>query len=416
MNHRALLEDLFRASLDAVGGRSAVRHALEHDPIHGEAALVAVGKAADSMTRGALDVLGNRLVSGLVITKHGHLSDACRGDERLTCLEASHPVPDGTSLEAGQSLLEFLASLPPEQELLVLISGGASSLAEVLPDGFGADHLRVLNQWLLGRHLDIARMNQVRRAVSCIKGGRLALRLGRRRTRLLLISDVPGDDPAVIGSGLLVPAGEERTFDLPDGLPDWVARAVEKVPPMPEPDHPAFAAISRQIVASNGQARDAAARRARQLDLPVVNHPEMLDGDALEAGERIAEALIHGFEGVHIWGGETTVALPANPGRGGRAQALALRAALVLEGRHGLWLLSAGTDGTDGPGEDAGALVDTETCFRGRQSGLDPDTCLDGADSGRFLEASGDLLRTGPTGTNVMDVVIGLKGDTDLFP
>ncbi|MEX0871305.1 MAG: MOFRL family protein, partial [Aquisalimonadaceae bacterium] len=170
-----------------------------------------------------------------------------------------------------------------------------------------------------------------------------------------------------------------------------------------------FATITRHIVASNGQARDAVVRRAQQLELPVVHHRELLTGDALMAGERIAEAVIHGPAGVQLWGGETTVALPENPGRGGRAQALALRAAMAMEGHHGLWLLAAGTDGTDGPGEDAGALVDTETCFRGRQSGLDPDTCLEAADSGSFLDASGDLLRTGPTGTNVMDLLISLK-------
>lgn len=407
MNHRALLEDLFRTALDTVGGRAAVRHALERDPLHGPVALVAVGKAADSMVRGAMDVLGDQLESGLVISKHDHISEACREDRRLHCLEASHPVPDATTLEAGDHLLGYLAKLPVGQELLVLISGGASSLVDKLPEGYGLEHLIELNQWLLGRHLDISKMNAIRKAVSCIKGGRLALRLGQRRTRLLLISDVPGDNPTDIGSGLLVPA--PASPPLPEGVPGWVRKAAAAAPEAPGSDHPAFATITREIVASNSQAREAVVRRAEQLQLPVVHHQELLTGDALIAGEKIAEAVIDGPKGLQVWGGETTVALPDNPGRGGRAQALALRAAMAMEGGHDMWLLAAGTDGTDGPGEDAGAVVDTETCFRGRQSGLNPDECLDAADSGTFLDASGDLLRTGPTGTNVMDLVISLK-------
>ncbi|MEX0871306.1 MAG: DUF4147 domain-containing protein, partial [Aquisalimonadaceae bacterium] len=163
MTHRAQLEDLFRTAVETVGGRAAVRHALERDPVPGPVALVAVGKAADSMVRGAMDVLGDQLDSGLVISKHGHLSEACQADPRLRCLEASHPVPDASTLVAGQSLLDYLAALPAGRQLLVLVSGGASSLVDVLPDGYGVEHLTELNQWLLGRHLDIGRMNAIRR-------------------------------------------------------------------------------------------------------------------------------------------------------------------------------------------------------------------------------------------------------------
>jgi len=434
MNQRELLQDLFQSALKAVGGRPAVRYALEREPLAahlhpagspgspgspsstsstvssaspGPVAVLALGKAADSMLLGAMDVLGEQLHSALLISKHGHISGTCRQDGRITCLEASHPVPDERSLEAGRQMLAFVSALPAGQPLLVLISGGASSLVEVLPEGYGAQHLAELNQWLLGRHLDIARINAVRRAVSCIKGGRLARYLGRRPTRLLLISDVPGDDPAVIGSGLLVPS--QPGTALPEGLPDWVRSAADKVVTAPAADDPLFASISPRIIASNAQARAAVARRAAFHGVALVDHGEPLAGDALDAAEAIARSLINGPPGLQLWGGETTVALPHRPGRGGRAQALALGAAMGLEGRPGLALLAAGTDGTDGPGEDAGALVDGNTCYRGRQAGLDPDTCLEQADSGRFLDASGDLVRTGPTGTNVMDLVIGLK-------
>ncbi len=406
-DHRQILESLYQAALDRVAGAAAVRHQLERDGLQGDVALIAIGKAASSMTHGALDVLGEQLTAGLVITKHAHLSERCRLDERLTCLQSSHPVPDETTLRAGDSLLDFIAAQPRDRQLLVLVSGGASSLVDVLPSGYGLDELSALNQWLLSRHLDIGRMNAIRRGISCIKGGRLASYLQGRRTRLLLISDVPGDEPWVIGSGLLVPPGPAAP--LPDDLPDWVHAMISAAPPLPAEDDPAFATIRRTIVASNSQARAAVVRKAEQLGLPVVAHDALLEGDALEAAERIAHAVLHGPVGIQVWGGEPTVALPDKPGRGGRAQALALRAAMIFEGGHDVWLLAAGTDGTDGPGEDAGAIVDNMTCQRGRQAGLDPDDCLDAADSGTFLDASGDLLRTGPTGTNVMDVVISLK-------
>ena len=407
MDHREVLQHLFRAALDRVGGRPAVRHALEQDPPAGDVHLLAIGKAAAAMSQGAMDALGEGLISGLVITKTDHLSHAVSDEPRLRCLEAAHPVPDQRSLAAGEAAVEFLESLPEGDEVLLLISGGASSLVERLPEDLTADHLAELNRWLLGRHLAIDAMNAVRRSVSRIKGGRLALHLNGRPARLYLVSDVPGDDPTVIGSGLFVPG--QSAAALPEGVPDWVRDAAARVPPPPREDAPELAGLQRRIVARNADAIAAVRDRAERLGLPVRVHDDQLTGDALRAGEQIAQALIHGPPGVQVWGGETTVALPDEPGQGGRAQALALTGAACMEGYRGLWLLAAGTDGTDGPGDAAGALVDVQTCFRGRQAGLDPEDCLEAADSGRFLDASGDLLRTGPTGTNVMDIVIGYR-------
>lgn len=407
MDHRDVLERLFSAALERVGGRPAVRHALERDPPEGPVHVLAIGKAASAMAQGALDAADEQVQTGLVITKHGHLGRAIEDDRRFQCLESSHPIPDASSLAAGTAVVDYLDGLPKGDELLLLISGGASSLVERLPQGLGADHLGELNRWLLGQHLAIDGINAVRRSISRIKGGRLARHLRGRRARLSLISDVPGDDPAVIGSGLFVPATAEP--QLPDGLPGWVREAVSTVPAPPEPHDPSLAGLTRCLVATNADALQAVGERAEHFGLPVTVHREQLSGDALRAGEYVAASLVHGAPGVQVWGGETTVALPDNPGAGGRAQALALTAAACLEGHQGVWVLAAGTDGTDGPGDAAGAIVDRQTCFRGRQAGLDPEACLEAADSGRFLEASGDLLRTGPTGTNVMDVVIGLR-------
>ncbi len=402
---RELLNALYAAALDAVAGRPAVRRTLERRPLAGPLAVLAIGKAAAAMTEGALDALGDAVVQGLVVTKHGHLSAACRRHDRLQCLEASHPIPDASSLRAGQAVLDFLGALPAGLPVLVLYSGGASSLVEVLPEGFTEQDLAAMNRWLLGQPLDIARINRVRVATSAIKGGRLAVHVANRPCRVMLISDVPGDNPAVIGSGPLV--RPNNAGEMPADLPERILAMIDAAPPAPDPA--VFDAIELEIVATNRMAREAVAAAARERGVPVRVHGQLLEGETAEVAEAVADAIVDGPEGVQVWGGETTVRLPAEPGRGGRAQAFALHVARRLEHRGPAWLLAAGTDGTDGPGSDAGALVDHETCSRGRARGLCPDDCLQRADAGSFLEASGDLLQTGPTGTNVMDIFIACR-------
>ena len=177
----------------------------------------------------------------------------------------------------------------------------------------------------------------------------------------------------------------------------------------PAADDPLFDTIESRIIASLGEAREAAEARARALGYGVRRHDEFISGEAAAVGEGLAMMLQAGAGCVHIWGGETTVHLPQDPGSGGRNQHLALAAAIRLEGCDDCVFLSAGSDGSDGPTEDAGALVDGGTVQRGSVEGLDPQACLAAADSGRFLAASGDLVHTGPTGTNVMDLMLGLK-------
>jgi len=253
---------------------------------------------------------------------------------------------------------------------------------------------------------DIHRMNALRKHLSRIKGGRLAAHLRGRRIMQLLISDVPGDSPSDIGSGLLVADEESRI--AASVLPPWLQTLLKSAPP-PLTDLSCFTNIETHIIASFDHALAAAVREAKKLGYAIQVHAERLSGDAAATGRRLAAELRDGAAGLHIWGGETTVELPANPGRGGRNQHLALAAAEALADRDKVWLLAAGTDGSDGPGEDAGALVDGGTLARGALEGLDAADCLQRADAGTFLEASGDLISTGPTGTNVMDIVIGLK-------
>jgi glycerate 2-kinase len=401
---RAALLEIFRAAVDAVGGRRAVARFLDGRALEGPVFVVAIGKAAADMALGASDVLGESIQATLVITKEGHLDGLALLVPGYELIEAAHPIPDARSLEAGQRLVGFLEGAPADARFLFLISGGASSLVEHLTDDLDVEFLQRMNTWLLGSGLPIDAMNRVRKACSTIKGGGLIRHLQGRPALNLLISDVPGDDPAVIGSGLLVP---DKSVALPE-LPDWLAQVLAG-PSSAASTDAAGAQIETHIVASRVDAIRGAAGKAHDLGLEVSVAEGLLEGDALEAGRKCARDLLRGPSGVRIWSGETTVTLPADPGRGGRNQALALAAAGVIEGEQGVWLLAAGTDGTDGPTEDAGALVDGATVMRGHHEGLDPEQALARADSGRFLAASGDLIHTGPTGTNVMDLVIGLK-------
>jgi len=407
-DERSLLLDTFRAALAAVNGRACVARTLAGSaplaPVHA----VAVGKAAAAMMLGALDVWGSAIQQGLVVTKHGHGMLGDPFDERVQLIEAGHPLPDEGSLEAGRALLSFVNAAPADAQFLFLISGGSSSLVEVLPEGVDLTQWRQANDWLLASGLDIAHMNAVRKALSCVKGGRLALRLGGHRTLGLLISDVRGDDPATIGSGLLAASDAMPALDG-SALPDWLRALTAAAPALPTPMQLASLDLTLEIVARLEDAVQAVAAAARAAGQPATVHTEFVDGDAAEVGARLAERLLVEVPGVHVWGGETTVRLPTAPGRGGRSQHLALSAAQVLRGHRDVALLAVGTDGTDGPGGDAGALVDGGTVARGEAEGFDARDCLARADSGSFLQASGDLIHTGPTGTNVMDLIIGLK-------
>ncbi len=403
---RQQLLALFQAALAAVNGRVRVRDVLHAHSLSGPVYLIAMGKAACVMAQGAHEALGGNIRDALVVTKHGH-------GELLPwpVLETGHPLPDAASLAAGGRLIEFVAAIPNDAQVLVLLSGGASALVEALPPGLGLAQLRDVNHWLLSAGLDIHAMNAIRKRLSLIKGGRLAQLLYPRKVLCLAISDVPGDDLRSIGSGPLV-ADEESAVPDVSGAPEALQVALAQAPPLPRSGDACFRNIEFRIVATLADAKRAATEAARKLGYRVVVHPEFIEGDAVETGARLARELLESEPGVvQVWGGETTVRLPHQPGRGGRNQSLALSAALALRDHRNAWFLAAGTDGSDGPTEDAGALVDGETVARGELHGLKADKSLAAADAGTFLEASGDLIHTGPTGTNVMDLMLGLKSE-----
>lgn len=404
---RAVLLDIYRQALAAVEGGRLVRQALATHPLDdaGEVRLAAVGKAALAMARGAHAELGARITDALIITKHGYL-DAVPA--WATALESAHPLPDESSLRAGEALLDFVAATPAHQTLLFLLSGGASALIEAPRADVAFEDLQRAHHWLLGSGLAIDEVNRVRMRLSRIKGGGLQHALARGvRVRQILLSDVPGDDAGVIGSGpLIAPAPQ---VDRHDGsLPSWLRALLAHAgaPPAQLPRLPA------QVIAGATEARAAAQRAARAHGMATHVHDRLLCGDALVAGQELA-AMLGGCDAgvLQIWSGETTVVLPGQPGEGGRCQSLALAAAVAMSGREDLYLLAAGTDGGDGPGPAAGALVDGGTVGRGRRHGFDAEDCLRRADAGAFLRASADLIVTGPSGSNVMDLVLGWRCD-----
>ncbi len=403
---RRLLQDMLQGALQAVGGASAVRRVLESAPIGSPVRIIAVGKAAQAMAEGACAVLGAKVRGGLVISKPGHLAPQRLARCGLETAVGGHPIPTAGSLEAGQRLIDAVGRAD-DAGLLFLISGGASSLVEVPATGLGLADLERINRWLLGSGLAIDAMNLVRKSVSRIKGGGLLNLLTGGEVRVLAISDVPGDDPSAIGSGLLVPepglAERVAGLSLPDWLRSMVDRGLAERHGMPGHGPPV------ELAATLEMAKRAAAEAAAESDLAVRVEERLVEGDAAPRGRELARALAQGPRGIRVWGGETTVCLPERPGRGGRNQHLALAAATEIAGREDCFLLSCGTDGTDGPTDDAGALVDGGTLARAALDGLDADECLANADSGTLLAASGDLIDTGPTGTNVMDLILGLR-------
>lgn len=406
-DYRRKLLSIYNTALDAVRGTAVVRHWLESHPVSANLYVVAIGKAAESMYEGAVQVAESSIQKALLITKHGHFS--CPQAPHVSCLESSHPVPDESSLTAGRQLLDFIANAPKEAEFLFLISGGTSALVEVLPEGMDATDLSRMNSWLLSSGMDINRMNRVRRAFSSIKGGRLAPYLANRKTHCLMISDVIGDDPAIVGSGLLV-SGREGPTGLSDiQLPGWLQAYAGLATEAPAATDSCFQNIEVVVVAGIHDAMRAAAEAGKNSGYDVYLHEDLICCDAESTGKRLAQQVLDGNPVLHVWGGETVVILPDNPGRGGRNQHLALAAATVLEGQDNCYVLAAGTDGSDGPSEDTGALVDGQSLSRAAIEGQDAQDCLNRADAGTFLEASKDLIQTGPTGTNVMDIVLGLK-------
>lgn len=425
---RAELETIFRAALAAVDAGAAVRGALERrgrslfvaerriEP-GARLVLLAAGKAAGAMCEAFEACAGDALARGLAVTKQGHAVPL----SRVRLRETAHPVPDARCEEAAREALALVESVESDDVLVVLLSGGASSLLACPAPGLSLEDLAATTRLLLEAGADIEQTNAVRKHLSAVAGGRLALRCRARRIEVLALSDVPGDRLDVIGSGPF--AADPTRFA--DALAALRARGVlERVPPAarahlaagargehpetPKPGDVRLARVRTTLLATNRTALEAAraAARSRGLTTRLVSPP--LAGEARDEAHRLVGLSRRARSAAPLLllaGGETVVTLRGG-GRGGRSQELALAAALELDGGRPTALLAAGTDGSDGPTDAAGAYADEGTVERGRRAGADARKALAANDSYAFFAAEGGHLFTGPTGTNVMDLAL----------
>ncbi len=438
---RVLLTDLYWAAVTAAAPGPALRTALE-TRTEGSARrvhILALGKAALPMAQAAVAVLTERSqqpAGGLLVVPEPSASP----HPRLPVVVGDHPQPGPGSLEAAAALGMAATAIRPEDEVWVLLSGGTTSLIAAPIPGLDPDDLSALFRLLLGSGLDITAMNQIRKRFSRWSGGRLAAALAPAQVKNFTISDVIGDDLGSIGSGPCVPdptsAAEVRATlnsaglwsAIPAALRDHLS-AVERgdLPETPKPADRVFGNIDISLVASNRLALEAALHRATILGLEARLLDTALAGEAAEVGRRLAGQLqaydatkTPAAQGtgvnkhaVLVWGGETTVTLAPEAGLGGRSQELALAAAEVLArpgngGPGRITLLAAGTDGRDGPTDAAGGFADASVWRRIQAAGRDPARDLATHHSHHALAAAGALFHTGMTGTNVMDLVLGL--------
>jgi glycerate 2-kinase len=413
---RELLESMFRSAVGAAHPVNALPRYLPDPPARGRLVILAAGKAAGSMTQVAeqryFELPPNRL-AGLAVTRHGY----GRPTRRIPVIEAGHPVPDRIGVSAAKRTLALADEVDADDLILVLLSGGASAnwIAPAL--GLTLEDKQAVTRALLRSGANIAEINAVRKHLSRIKGGRLAKRGHPAKIVTLAISDVPGDDPAVIGSGPTVPDpttladAREIVSRYRLELPDPVARALDDpANETPKPGDDIFRGLVYRIVARPADALRAAAERATAAGYECLMLTDRLEGEARDvaaAHARLAlEFRSQNRRAAILSGGELTVTLRGK-GRGGPNQEYALALAIHLDGADGIAALAADTDGTDGgggrPDDAAGAFVDPTTITRARQAGLDPAAFLADNDSTGFFNGIGDLFRPGPTFTNVTD-------------
>jgi len=440
-----LRKDLWRiaqAALAAVTPEGCIRRAISLDgerlsvagrvyDLAGVRRLLVVGfgKASARMAAALEGILGNRIAAGLVVTADGYKVPTAR----VEVVEAAHPVPDARGLAAARRIAELVSGAGEGDLVVVLISGGGSALLTLPADGVSLSDLMRTNELLLRSGAKIQEMNAVRKHLSQVKGGQLARLASPAQVVSLILSDVPGDPLDSIASGPTAPdpttfqdaARILKRYGLWDEVPPGVRARIEaglrdEVPETPKPGDPVFELVQNVIVGSGRVAAEAAREEGACLGYQAQILTTTLEGEAREVGKvlaALARELVRFRRPIVppallIAAGETTVTVRGN-GKGGRNQELALSAALGIEGLSGVAILSLGTDGRDGPTDAAGGLVDGDTAARVRAAGGDPEGALVENDSYHALAAAGDLLITGPTGTNVADLYLVLAGKED---
>lgn len=407
---RDLLTGLFEAAVEAADpGRALAAHL--PPPPQGRLVVIGAGKGSAQLAA-AFEDLWPGPVEGVVVTRYGY---GCP-TRRIRVIEAAHPVPDAAGLAASAALFDAVRGLGPDDLVVALICGGGSALLPCPPGDLTLEDEAALNRALLASGAPISVMNAIRKQVSGIKGGRLAAAAHPARVVSLVVSDVPGDDPAQVASGPTVPdamgraaaraMAESWRIDLPPKVADWLAGDEGQAP---DPADPVFARNEVRVIASARLSLEAAAARAEGAGVPAVILSDAIEGEARDVG-RVHAAIAREVAArgrpfprpvVILSGGETTVTLRAK-GRGGRNSEFLLALALAAEGVP-LAALAADTDGIDGTEANAGAFADGCSASRLRDAGRDPAALLAGNDAYTAFEALGDLFAPGPTGTNVND-------------
>lgn len=387
-------------------------------PPAGRTLVLGAGKAGGSMAA-AVEVLwpAGAPLSGLVVTRYGHVPPGHRAS-RIEVVEAAHPVPDEAGRRAAERMVQLTQGLAADDLVLCLISGGGSALLALPAPGLGFEDKQTIHRELLRSGAAIDEMNCVRKHLSGVKGGRLAAMCAPARVITLLISDVPGDDPAVIASGPTVPdpttCADALAILVRYGIviPPAVRHSLESGAfETPKPGDPRFAGHAVQLIATPQQSLEAAAALARSAGVEAHILSDEVEGESREAGKvhaAIARAVARRGSPfrkpcVILSGGETTVTVRAPGGRGGRAGEFLLGCALALQSQPGVHVLAADTDGIDGLEDNAGAIVAPDTLQRAASLGMKAGEYLDRHDSHSFFSALGDLVMTGPTYTNVND-------------
>ncbi len=384
--------------------------------------VVGAGKAGAPMAQAMESLLGSRLETGLVVVKDGHRAPT----QRIELVEASHPVPDDRGVQAGNRILAMAEAATARDLVITLLSGGGSALLVAPAPGISLADMQQMTQSLLEAGATINEINCLRKHCSALKGGQLARAIQPAASLTLAVSDVIGSPLDVIASGPTVPDGSTwaeawdivTKFRLQAALPAAIRQRLQaglagSIPDTPKPADPAFTTTRATVIADNRTAAEAAAAQARQAGFHTRIMTTFLEGEAKEVAKVVTgfgqEVLAYGNPvappACLVFGGETTVSLGSRHGRGGRNQELALAAGFLLQDSPQILVAALATDGTDGPTDSAGALADAGTIRRIRAQGLSPRQHLDTHDAYPCLEQAGDMLYTGPTHTNVNDLV-----------
>ncbi|HVK94367.1 MAG TPA: glycerate kinase [Noviherbaspirillum sp.] len=409
---RQLLLDMYASAVAAVSADKCLPAFLPTPPDGGRTLVIGAGKGAAAMAE-TVEAHWTGDIGGLVVTRYGHGAN-CR---RIEVVEAAHPVPDAAGRRAAARIMEMVQGLGPNDLVLCLISGGGSALLALPADGITLEEKQAVSRALLKSGANIAEMNCVRKHLSAIKGGRLALACAPAQVVTLLISDVPGDDPGVIASGPTLPDSttcaqalailHRYDIDIPASIRRHLMSGAGETP---KPGDPRFARNQQHVIATAQQALAAAAETARAAGVAPYILADDIEGEARDVAMVHAalarQVASHGqpFRKpcVLISGGETTVTVRGK-GRGGRNAEFLLSLAVALNGASGIHALACDTDGIDGSEDNAGALYQDDTLARAERLGLHARTLLDNNDGYGFFSALGDLVLTGPTRTNVND-------------